>query len=113
MRAGPEVLNETIDHYRCFDATRQVEFLYDCVVQTIEHSLPEEIRYLERYDRMRAAINERFDMPDHTIDLMVRFLRQNNGVFSKRACEKEFKSLSPLERGELESLYKDIFTDDE
>ena len=50
-----EVLNETIDLYRYFDATRPAEFLYDCVVQTIVHSLPEEIQFLERYDRMKAA----------------------------------------------------------
>src|SRR4029077_3841055 len=34
-----EVLNDTIDLYRYFDATRQAEFLFDCVAQTIEHSL--------------------------------------------------------------------------
>jgi Fic/DOC family len=106
-----EVLNETIDLYRYFDATRQAEFLYDCVVQTIEHSLPEEIRFLERYDRLKADINQRFDMPDHKADLLIRFLRQNRGVFSKRAREKEFKRLSAAECKELESLYADIFTD--
>lgn len=106
-----EVLNETIDLYRYFDATRQAEFLYDCVVQTIEYSLPEEIEFLERYDRMKTAINERLDMPDRTIDLMIRFLRQNNGVFSKRASEKEFKALSAAERRELETLYAEIFAD--
>ena len=83
-----EVLNETIDLYRYFDATRQAEFLYDCVIQTIEHNLPEEILFLERYDCMKAAVTERFDMPDHLLDLMVGFLRQNKGVFSKRAKEK-------------------------
>jgi hypothetical protein len=74
-------------------ATRQAEFLYDCVVQTIEHSLPEEIRFLERYDHMKTAIDERFDMPDHKADLLIRFLGQNNAVLSKRAREKEFKSI--------------------
>lgn len=106
-----KVLNETIDLYRYFDATRQAEFLYDCVVQTIEHSLPEEIRFLERYDLMKAAINERFDMPDHKMDLLIRFLGQNKGVFSKRASEKEFQEFSTAERRELEALYADIFMD--
>ncbi len=108
-----EVLNETIDNYRYFDATRHAEFLYDCVVQTIEHSLPEEIRFLERYDRMKAAITERFDMPDHTMDLLIRFLRQNNGKFSKRAREKEFKALSSEECHDLETLYEEIFSEEE
>jgi Fic family protein len=107
-----EVLNETIDLYRYFDATRQAEFLYDCVVQTIEHSLPEEIRFLERYDRLKAAITERFDMPDYKINLLIRFLGQNKGVFSKRASEKEFHNISTTERRELEALYGEIFTDE-
>jgi hypothetical protein len=107
-----EVVNETLDLYRYFDATRQAEFLYDCVVQTIEHNLPEEIRFLERYDRMKAAVNQRFDMPDRMVDLMIRFLGQNNGVFSKRATEKEFKALTGVERIELETLYAGIFTDE-
>ncbi|WPL49846.1 Fic family protein [Sphingobacterium bambusae] len=48
-----EVLNETADLYRYFDATRQAEFLYDCVRQTIEHTIPEEVDYLEKYDLMK------------------------------------------------------------
>jgi hypothetical protein len=106
-----EVLNETIDLYRYFDATGPAEFLYDCVAQTIERNLPEEIRFLTRYDRMKAAIEERFDMPDHTADLLIRFLRQNNGVLSKRAREKEFRALSEEECRELESLYAQIAAD--
>lgn len=107
-----EVLNETINLYRYFDATRQAEFLYDCVVQTILHNLPEEISFLERYDRMKTAINQRFDMPDHKIDLLICFLGQNKGAFSKRASQKEFKALTAKERRELEELYAEIFTDE-
>ena len=106
-----EVLNDSINLYRYFDATRQAEFLYDCVVHTIEHILPEEIEYLGRYDRMKAAIVQRFDMPDRTMDLLIRFLHQNKGIFSKRAREKEFQALSEKERHELEALYTEIFSE--
>jgi hypothetical protein len=99
------VINETIDLYRYFDATRQAEFLYDCVRQTIEKTLSEEIHYLEQYDHLKAAITERFDMPDYTMDLLIRFLHQNQGVLSKRAREKEFKDLSEEECQDLETLY--------
>ncbi len=95
--------------YRYFDATKQAEFLYDCVYQTIIEILPEEVSYLEKYDKMKGAINERFDMPDHIADLLIRFLEQNNGNLSKRAKENEFKELSAAEIMELESIYKDIF----
>lgn len=103
-----EVTNETVDLYRYFDATRQAEFLYDCVRQTIEKNLPEEIHYLEQYDHLKAAITERFDMPDHIMDLLIRFLHQDQGILSNRAREKEFKELSEEECQDLERLYKEI-----
>ncbi|MDZ4323342.1 MAG: Fic family protein, partial [Alphaproteobacteria bacterium] len=104
-----EVTNETINLYRYFDATHFAEFLYECVHQTVEKTLPEEISYLEQYDAMKTAINERFDMPDYLADLLIRFLQQNNGTLSKRAREKEFSELSDKECQTLEALYKEIF----
>ncbi|MBT4922635.1 MAG: Fic family protein [Rickettsiales bacterium] len=104
-----EILNETIDLYRYFDVTKQAEFLYDCVYQTIEDILPEEVLFLERYDNMKNVINERFDMPDHIADLLIRFLAQNHGKLSKRAREIEFKELSEDEISKLEDSYQEIF----
>ena len=71
--------------------------------------MPEEIRFLERYDRMKRAVTERLDMPNHMIELLVGILGQNNGTFSKRASEKEFKALTDAERSDLETLYQEIF----
>jgi Fic family protein len=104
-----EVLNETIDLYRYFDATKQVEFLYDCINQAITQSLPEEIDYLMRYDRMKLAIKEQFDMPEYVISLLIRFLEQGHGKLSKRSMNNEFKALSLDECKQLEELYADIF----
>lgn len=103
------VLNNTIDLYRYFDATKQAEFLYECVYQTVEQTLPEEISYLEKYDRLKIAISEKFDMPSHLIDLLICFLHQNDGMLSKRAQTKEFKALSKNECLELEKMYSSIF----
>ena len=108
-KGNVNVQNDTIDLYRYFDATPQAEFLYDCAAQTIEKNLPEEIQFLERYDRMKAAIKEQFDMPDPTADLLIRFLRQNNGILSRRAKAKEFAALSDKECRDLEALYGTIF----
>jgi hypothetical protein len=58
---------------------------------------------------MKRAIDSRFDMPDHTADLLIRFLEQNKGMLSKRAREKEFRELSSAECSELESMYAEIF----
>ena len=101
-----EVLNETIDLYRYFDATKQAEFLYDCVNDTIENIIPQEINYLQKYDYFKKYIEDDFEMPDSKIALLVRFLEQNEGKLSKRAKEKEFSMLNNDEVNQIEESYK-------
>ncbi|MFZ4544372.1 MAG: Fic family protein [Saprospiraceae bacterium] len=103
-----EVLNETIDYYRYFDATAQAEFLFDCVDYTIKKIIPEEVAYLQKYDAMKAWLDDSFQMPDNTVALLIRFLEQSNGAFSKRAREKEFKDLTEDEAGEIENQFQKI-----
>jgi hypothetical protein len=103
------VLNDTGDYYRFFDATPHAEFLYGCVKQTIEVDLPREIEFLARYDRFRARIEALVDMPERTIDLLFRFLQQNNGTLSQRAREQEFANLTEGEAAATEQAYREIF----
>lgn len=100
-----EVMNDTIDFYRYFDATKQAEFLYDCVKDTIENIIPEEISYLIKYDEFKKFLDNEFEMPDKTVAILVRFLEQNNGKFSKKAREKEFAELTDLEVHEIENYF--------
>jgi Fic/DOC family len=100
-----EVLNDTADLYRYFDATPQAEFLYACVARTIEKDLPEETEYLRRYDAFRLSVEGIVEMPDRTIDLLFRMLRQNHGILSKRARENEFAKLSPDEAHRIEVAF--------
>ena len=102
------VLNETRDFFRFFDATQQAEFLAQCVVHTIRNTLPQEVEYLRRYDIARARIEAFVELPDATFDLMLGFLRQNNGRFSKRAREYEFKKLTEEEMQTIEAIYQDL-----
>lgn len=108
-KGNVEVLNETVDLYRYFDATRQTEFLYECVDDTVTRILPDEIEFLRCYDEMKAFIAGRFDMPDRMSSLLVNFLHQNGGSLSKRACEGEFSALSKEEVRTLEGKYIEIF----
>lgn len=104
-----EVLNETIDLYRYFDATVQAEFLYSCVLQTIEQTIPEEVDYLEKYDLMKDYLDNLFEMPDQTVALLIRFLEQGNGRLSERAKDKEFNALTDEEASRIEEKYKEVF----
>lgn len=109
-KGNVEVLNETIDLYRYFDATKQAEFLYRCIRQTVETTLPDEIKYLSQYDEMKNYIKINFEMPDRLVDLLIRFLNQENGKLSMRAQRKEFSALTPDEISKLEEKYADVFS---
>lgn len=104
-----EVLNATADFYRFFDATPHVQFLFECVAQTIETDLPEEIHFLERYDRFKTTIEQRLALPDGRLDLLFRFLKQNGGTLSRRARDNEFAALTPEEAAWAEDVYTDAF----
>ncbi len=103
------VLSDTADFYRFFDATPYAEFLYGCVRKTIEEDLPRETDFLRRYDLFRARIEAIIEMPAGTIDLLFRFLHQNAGQLSKRAREGEFKALTDLEVKSVEDAYGNAF----
>ena len=102
------VTNATADFYRFFDATPHAEFLYSCVQKTIEVDLPYETEFLRRYDQFRTAIDNMFDMPTRTVDLLFRFLRQNNGQLSARARSKEFAALTDQEVEQVENIYSNF-----
>ncbi len=104
-----EVTNDTIDYYRYFDATKQTEFLYDCVEDTLERVIPLEVTYLQHYDEFKRYIDNNFEMPDKMVAKLVRFLEQNQGVLSKRALKKEFSALKEKEINNIQDTYKNIF----
>ncbi|MET4702343.1 hypothetical protein ABIE65_005399 [Constrictibacter sp. MBR-5] len=103
------VLNDTADCYRFFDATPHAAFLYECVQRTIEVDLPAESAFLRNYDAFRVHVLEIVDMPERTLDLLFRFLHQNQGVLSKRARDGEFANLTPDEIARVEASYREIF----
>lgn len=104
-----EVLNETLDLYRYFDATKQAEFFFECVEETVSQILPEEVDYLRKYDLLNEFIKNYIDMPDRLVDLLIRFLSQNEGKLSKRKQTKEFDELTEKEIQAIEAKYAEVF----
>ena len=104
-----DVLNDTADFYRYFDATPHAEFLYACVEKTIEEDLPNEAAYLQKYDRFKLKLDSLVEMSDRQIDLLFRFLRQNEGTLSKRALSKEFAALTNDEVDKIEEVFREVF----
>jgi hypothetical protein len=104
-----EILNDTIDYYRYFDATAQAEFLFYCVNDTLVNIIPNEVEYLKKYDAFKQFLDHRYEMPDNMISLLVGFLEQGNGTLSARARKKEFSALTQKEVEEIETTFKEIF----
>lgn len=101
-----EVLNETADFYRYFDATRHAEFLYECLEQTVQHDLVDEVRFLRAYDAFVGRVGTLVDMPQARVELLWRFLHQNQGKLSARARTGEFAPLTDAEVGQVEQFYE-------
>lgn len=108
LQGNVEIIGETADFYRYFDATAHVEFLFKCIEQAVEKDLSEELAYLEIRDQFHARATMIVDMPERRLDLLFRFLRQGHGRLSKRALENEFKLLTAREVEAFEALYGDL-----
>jgi Fic family protein len=104
-----EVLNDTADYYRYMDLTAHAEFLYSCVEQTIERDLPDEVAFLEAFERFSDRLQQIVDMPASRIELLRKFLEQGSGSLSQRARTKEFAALTDAETAQIEALYIENF----
>jgi len=98
------VYSETVDFYRYIDFTPIAEFLYQCVHQTIETDLENELNFLSRYDKIKREIKEIVDMPDRKVDLFIKCLRQNNGFLSSRKRNSLFSFLTDNEVENIERI---------
>jgi hypothetical protein len=109
LQRNVEVVNDTADLYRYFDATEAAEFLYACVLRTVEQDLPREIDYLRRHDEALHRIMNTVEMPDRLAENLLMFIRQNKGKLTKRRRTGEFKKLTDAEVTALEDVVNEAF----
>jgi hypothetical protein len=109
LERNVEVLNDTADLYRYFDATEAAEFLYACVKRTVEQDLPREIDYLSRHDDALKRIMNTVEMPDRLAENLLMFIRQNKGKLPKRRRQSEFEKLTDAEVASLEAVVGEAF----
>lgn len=101
--------SEEIEGYFRFpDLTDQSTFLARTIEATLTEDMPEELLFIQRYDELKAEIQNIVDMPDKAINNMIIFLHQNKGSFPKRR-RNDFAKLSDQEIEDMENVYKAIF----
>ena len=81
----------------------------ECIDDTINRIIPDEVDYLQQYDAMKAWLDDHYQMPDKKVALLIRFLEQNNGLISNRAKEKEFVELTNEDIQSIEDNYRLCF----
>ncbi len=103
------ILNDTMDLYRYYDMTQEAEFLFDCVKDTIDRIIPNELDYLMKYDKLTDQINNLVAMENTRVDLLIKFIHQNDGRLSKAKREKHFEFIKDDQVGQIEAQYRAIF----
>jgi hypothetical protein len=99
------VNNETARLYRYWDATNFVEYLYECVAETIRRDLKEELGFISVFDEAMRRTLEIVDMPNRRASLLVRMILQNGGSLSK-AKRPKFSELTEDEIGAIEAVVR-------
>jgi hypothetical protein len=97
------VVSGKTDHlYRYFDATPQVEFLYEKIAETIHKDLMEELEFIGAYDDAYKGVRAVVDMPNKKISLFVKLTMQNEGRLPK-GRRRAFAELTNKEIAEMEA----------
>lgn len=104
-----EVLNETVDLYRYFDATAQARFVAERVMHVLEHDIPSELEQIKRRDRAVDGVSRIVAMPDLVAEKLIAFVTQNNGRLSKGKRKKEFPLLTDDEVEQIEQVVSEIY----
>ncbi|AZE86882.1 Fic family protein [Pseudomonas orientalis] len=76
--------------YRYWDATRCVEFTLQMARRALEVELREETEFLDRYDRVIKAVNQRYDVRGSDLSKLVMMCLDNGGKVSKHR-RKQFQ----------------------
>lgn len=104
-----EVLNDTADLYRYFDATPMAEYLYDCIAKTIEVELKAELETVSAFARAKDAFDAQFDLPDKRRNLFLKLCWQGKGELSRTKRARYFADYSDEEIESMRRVVQPFF----
>jgi hypothetical protein len=104
-----EVTNDTADLYKYFDCTEAAEFLYRCVLDTIEIDVPQELDYLRRHDKAVEDLMNTVEMPNRMAGDFIFFMWQNNWKLPEKRRTNEFAKLTDEEVDTLQTVVRSAF----
>ena len=78
------------------------EFVTQCAQSALQHSLIEEAFFIQAYDQAFDRIDSAFDLPNRTINLLIQWIRQNNGRLPER--RKNADELRLLQAANIQTI---------
>ncbi len=98
-------INNDISYlYRYPDLTSHVVFLYKMMEQSISDDLIQEVLYILKYDAVKKAIEQFYDIPNKDLNLLIQLAIQNNGKIAKNKRAKFANWISDDQLVELEKV---------
>ena len=88
--------------------TDVVSYLSRTVKLTIEEDFAEELQLIQCFDMARNRIRDVVDIPDRRLDLLLRYLFQNQGTLANRK-RADFAELRDDELAGIETEFKMAF----
>lgn len=96
------------DFYRYPDMTKQTEYLFNVVEQTITDEMVKEFKIIQSFDQFKTSIKNIVDMPNKMLDQMAGFIHSNEGKLSK-AKRTRFEKITDEEIALIEGSYTEAF----
>ncbi len=97
---------DSVRHYRYFDLTPMVEALGRWIRITLEKDFPDELGWLQSWDKARTEMQRVVDMPEKLLRLFVTLTLGNQGKLSA-AKRDRFSKLTDEEVAKLEALVQE------
>ena len=94
--------------YRYWDATEATTFTFKMALETLRHDLKAEVHYLNSYDTVVRAVNDRFDIQGPLLTNLVRFAYQNGGRISNHRRKQYAGQVAPEILDYIEELLKPL-----
>lgn len=95
-------------YFRYPDYTEQSTYLASIIHSTIAEDIFQEMDFLQKYDEIKSSIQQIVDIPDRTIDQLIKIIHNNGGTVSKRKRDK-FDKLTDVEIAKIEKTFHEIF----
>ena len=94
--------------YRFFDASREVRFLHEMLVEAIRTELPEKLSWLSGYDEAFRQLDAEFDLSQSDLSALIRMVKSNNGTLSANK-RKQYYYLPESVIARIEEVVRESF----